>query len=427
MNEREIGGRDRDPAARGPLHVVERARSCTTTGATCSPPTPSTTPSAPRTGSTTSRCWSTARRRVSTWAAFPSSTSTATPPPASSTTCSSTRPATRCDSPGTTTSTCARPRAGASVGADHVHATQRHLRRGERARPGSLRRRQAGRVGARPTPGSVQGSTTTRNTPFDLSCATRNASDASSIGNRWVISISRELGSRREELGRLRELAATVVAAVPERRPERDLPHERLHVGPRGVGVVGADVHDRATRSRQLDGAVQRALAAAGLDHDVVAARRSPPRRCVHRPRAGAGGAPRARRRSPPSPAPTRPRGSRWHRRPRSPRGCRRRPHRCDSCATPPTPAPPTMRRRRRGRAAAAPARAGAPGTTRTSPRGRTSRARSDLARTGCSSPARTARTRRTRRSPRPRRASRRRGRRRTRARRSGCCRTGGS
>ena len=32
-----------------------------------------------------------------------------------------------------------------------------------------------------------EGSTTTRNTPLDLSCASRNASTASSIGNRWVI------------------------------------------------------------------------------------------------------------------------------------------------------------------------------------------------------------------------------------------------
>jgi hypothetical protein len=34
-----------------------------------------------------------------------------------------------------------------------------------------------------------EGSTTTRNTPLDLSCAIRKASTASSIGNRWVIRV----------------------------------------------------------------------------------------------------------------------------------------------------------------------------------------------------------------------------------------------
>ena len=86
-----------------------------------------------------SRCCCRAPRPGSTSASLRLSSSTATPRPAYSTTSSSTRPPTTCASPGTRTSTCAPPTAGASVNAaDHVHAPQRHLRPRQRARPGAL-------------------------------------------------------------------------------------------------------------------------------------------------------------------------------------------------------------------------------------------------------------------------------------------------
>ena len=57
--------------------------------------------------------------------------------------------------------------------------------------------------------GGGQGSTTTRKTPFDRSWATRNAWGASSIPNRWVISICGSSG----------RAASSSAALAKSRRP----------------------------------------------------------------------------------------------------------------------------------------------------------------------------------------------------------------